>query len=215
MSVLTGPEITAIVARTRSFKEYGLAPCLPTIEIEPFDPERAGPNSYDVHLSAHLRIYGIRSAVLTHYDVIKDQLRDSLWDKRDGIDPDDMPPTYDVTIPADGIWLVPGILYLGSTVERTSTCGLVPWLDGRSSVGRLGMSVHVTAGRGDDGFGAGPKGLCAWTLEITVVHPLKVRAGMRFGQLTYFTLVGDRKPYQGHYSGQVEPTPSRLMEDLP
>lgn len=102
------------------------------------------------------------------------------------------------------------MLYLAATVERTVAHGLTSWLDGRSSVGRMGLSVHVTAGRGDDAW------MGRWTLELTAVtHPVKVYTGMRIGQVTYFMLQGERKPYNpdGKYSQQDGPTPSRMYLD--
>jgi dCTP deaminase len=95
------------------------------------------------------------------------------------------PPTIDVAVPDDGLLLLPGILYLASTVEYTETLVHVPYLDGRSSVGRLGVSIHVTAGRGDVGFKN------HWTMEIWVVQPVRVYAGVKIGQLTYHTVDGD------------------------
>lgn len=209
MGVLSGPEIARLVKQTKAFKEGGMLPSLPSIEIEPFDQDRCGPNSYDVLLSNQLRIYAIRSAILHHYGEVKNQLPDLQWQEREGVDLHYPTPTVALDIPREGRWLFPGVLYLGRTVERTLCRGLVPWLDGRSSIGRCGLSVHVTAGRGDDNWDG------TWTCEITAVtHPVKVYPNERFGQLTYFTLIGDRKPYTGRYSGQVEPTASRLHLDV-
>jgi dCTP deaminase len=87
--------------------------------------------------------------------------------------------------------------------------GLVPWLDGRSSVGRLGISVHSTAGRGDDGF------FGRWTLEVSVVHPVRVYPGMKVGQVTFFDLRGERRPYRGKYQNQDAAVASKLWEDAP
>ena len=66
--------------------------------------------------------------------------------------------SFSITIPEDGLLLEPQKLYLGRTIEYTATEGYVPMLEGRSSIGRLGLFVHVTAGFGDIGF----KGF--WTL---------------------------------------------------
>jgi dCTP deaminase len=215
MGVLSGPEITRLVRRT----QMNCPAPVPSILIDPFDPELAGPNSYDVHLSSELRVYALH-----HVRTV-----DRIWREELGVPADDVltraidnydgpwvlgvdahadNPTIPLTIPDGGIWLWPGILYLGATVERTLCCGLVPWLDGRSSVGRLGLSVHVTAGRGDDGWPG------RWTCEITAVtHPVRVYPNMRCGQLTYFTLEGERKPYMGKYINQDGPTASRLHLD--
>ena len=87
-------------------------------------------------------------------------------------------------IASDGIVLNPGKTYLGSTVEYTETRQFVPFLEGKSSVGRLGIDIHATAGKGDVGF-------CNhWTLEISVSQPVRVYAGMPIGQLIYFLVDG-------------------------
>ena len=82
-------------------------------------------------------------------------------------------------------FLEPGILYLGVTEEYTETHRHVPFLEGKSSIGRLGIDIHATAGKGDVGF-------CnTWTLEISCVQPVRVYAGMPIGQLIYFMIDGD------------------------
>lgn len=132
------------------------------IVIEPFKRECLGSNSYDVHLGKHLAVY--QDAVL---DAKKhNQIRE-------------------FTIPEEGFVLEPGILYLGVTEEYTETHAHVPFLEGKSSVGRLGIDIHATAGKGDVGF-------CnTWTLEISVSMPVRVYAGMPIGQLIYFMVDGD------------------------
>lgn len=208
--ILSGPEICRLVERRRRFDAGDEVDGVPGIEIEPFDPSRCGPNSYDVLLSNQLRVYAIPS-VLRQYPVwVFDAGQGEALNHigLDGVDVYRPPPTVAITIPPEGMWLHPGILYLGATVERTLCHGLVPWLDGRSSIGRAGLSVHVTAGRGDDGWDG------RWTLEITAVaHPVKVYPNMRGGQVTFFTLVGERKAYEGKYQHQDGPTESRLHLD--
>lgn len=190
--ILSGPEIERVVRATAAAKENGYSPALPAIEITPFDPTRCGPNSYDVTLDDTLLVY--RSAVL--------DCRDSH-------------PTETVLIPERGLILLPGELYLGSTVERTACSGLVPWLDGRSSIGRLGIQIHSTAGRGDDGFGEVMPGGCSWTLELTVTKPVRVYPNLRIGQLTFIRLAGERKGYRGRYADQAAlPVASRLGEGV-
>lgn len=135
------------------------------IKIEPFDPECLGTNSYDVHLGTHFAKYV--SPVLdcrNHNQVQHTEI---------GI--------------GEGIMLLPGELYLASTLEYTETFAHVPFLEGKSSVGRLGINIHITAGKGDVGF-------CNyWTLEITVAKPVVVYAGMPIGQLIYFCVEGEIK----------------------
>ena len=85
--------------------------------------------------------------------------------------------------------LQPGVLYLGVTEEYTETHHAVPFLEGKSSIGRLGIDIHATAGKGDVGF-------CnSWTLEISCVQPVRVYAGMPIGQLIYFAVEGDISNY--------------------
>ncbi len=78
----------------------------------------------------------------------------------------------------------PQQFYLGVTAEYTETHSHVPFLEGKSSTGRLGIDIHATAGKGDVGF-------CGnWTLEISVKLPVRVYAGMPVGQLIYFPVDG-------------------------
>lgn len=132
------------------------------IIVEPFNINCLGTNSYDVHLGKHLAMY-------------KDEILDAK--KHNEIE--------HFEIPDDGYILEPNKLYLGVTKEYTETHAHVPFLEGKSSVGRLGIDIHATAGKGDVGF-------CnTWTLEISVSMPVKVYAGMPIGQLIYFMVSGD------------------------
>lgn len=132
------------------------------IVISPFRRSCLGTNSYDVHLGATLARY-------------KDPILDAK--KHNAVE-------Y-FTIGDDGFVLEPHHFYLGVTEEYTETHRHVPFLEGKSSVGRLGIDIHATAGKGDVGF-------CNyWTLEISVKQPVRVYAGMPVGQLIYFTVKGD------------------------
>jgi dCTP deaminase len=150
------------------------------ITIEPFDSTRLGCNSYDVRLAQTLACY-----------------------RGDGpLDAKADNPVFYVQIPDDGFVLRPGVLYLGATMERVGSRKYVPWLDGKSSVGRLGISVHVTAGRGDVGF------INHWTMEISVVQPVKVYAAMPIGQFTFFESHEVLLPYNAKASAKyMEPSP--------
>ncbi|GAB3578106.1 MULTISPECIES: dCTP deaminase [Hymenobacter] len=133
-----------------------------TIVIQPYDRSCLGTNSYDVHLGKYLATY-----------------RDEVLDARKHNEID----TFE--IPAEGFVLQPGRLYLGVTEEYTETHATVPFLEGKSSVGRLGIDIHATAGKGDVGF-------CNhWTLEISVSMPVRIYHNMPIGQLIYFTVQGD------------------------
>lgn len=136
------------------------------IVISPFDPSCLGTNSYDVHLSPFLATY-------------KDKVLDAR--KHNEI--------QHFEIPEEGFILQPGILYLGATIEYTETHATVPFLEGKSSVGRLGIDIHATAGKGDVGF-------CNhWTLEISCSQAVRVYAGMPIGQLIYFKVDGGIQNY--------------------
>lgn len=133
-----------------------------TIVIEPYDRKYLGTNSYDVHLGKYLATY-------------KDRVLDAK--KHNTIE--------EFEIPEEGIVLEPNTLYLGVTKEYTESHAHVPFLEGKSSTGRLGIDIHATAGKGDVGF-------CnAWTLEISCIQPVRVYAGMPIGQLIYFQVEGD------------------------
>jgi dCTP deaminase len=161
-----------------------------TILIEPFSREALGTNSYDVHLGKYLATY--RDAVL---DAAKHNSIEVF------------------EIPKEGYILQPGTLYLGVTLEYTETHAHVPFLEGKSSVGRLGIDIHATAGKGDVGF-------CnTWTLEISVSQQVKVYAGMPIGQLIYFTVSGsiehfyNRKPSAKYNTRTSKPVESMMWRN--
>lgn len=133
-----------------------------SIKVEPFRRECLGTNSYDVHLGKTLAVYEDKVLDAKKHNKIK---------------------TFE--IPEEGFVLMPDTLYLGVTHEYTETLKHVPFLEGKSSVGRLGIDIHATAGKGDVGF-------CNyWTLEISVKQPVRVYTGMPVGQLIYFEIKGD------------------------
>lgn len=137
------------------------------IIIEPFNKDALGSNSYDVCLGEHLAVYENRVLDAKKHNKIES-----------------------FVIPKDGYEIQPGTLYLGITKEYTETHKHVPFLEGKSSVGRLGIDIHATAGKGDVGF-------CNyWTLEISCIQPVRIYAGMPIGQLIYFEISGDlQQPY--------------------
>lgn len=211
MGVLSGPFLETVVDITGA--EGSAAPIRAgcpnsprmSIAIDPFIRENVGPNSVDVRLGDRLLMYDMSMA--PRCPVYGTPYLDTRAEN----------PTSAILLDDAGWILQPGILYLGHTIERTRTSGLVPWLDGRSSVGRLGLFVHVTAGRGDDGFGEiAPDGWASWTLELTCIHPVKVYPGMKIAQITYFELIGERRPYRGRYSRQSDfPIASRIHQFEP
>jgi dCTP deaminase len=179
--MLSGPEIEAEVDRGN-------------IRISPFDRRWVGPNSVDLHLGDRLCSYARRQG--------RRKVR-GVWaiDSRAPA-----PPLRDVKPLKDGGWLLlPGVLYLGHTLETTWARGFVPVLDGRSSLGRLGVFCHITAGLGDDEWEG------QWTTEHTVVEPVILYPGDRLFQLTFTRVDGaERRPYPGRYQFQAGVTPSRL-----
>lgn len=157
-----------------------------TIKITPYRPSALGSNSYDVHLGKVLATYD---------DTVLDAKKHNTI-------------TY-FDIPEEGFVLEPHDFYLGVTEEYTETHAHVPFLEGKSSTGRLGIDIHATAGKGDVGF-------CGnWTLEISVKQPVRIYAGMPIGQLIYFPVEGSvgvpyGKKQNAKYSGQ----PDRPIESM-
>ncbi len=156
------------------------------IKIVPFRPECLGSNSYDVHLGATLGVYV-----------------DSVLDakKHNRIETFEIPP--------EGFVLTPDNFYLGVTEEYTESHKHVPFLEGKSSVGRLGIDIHATAGKGDIGF-------CNyWTLEISVKKPVRIYAGMPVGQLIYFEVMGEvAVPYNVKNSAKYTEKLQRPVESM-
>tara|TARA_R110002111_G_scaffold262866_1_gene342050 strand:+ start:1810 stop:2433 length:624 start_codon:yes stop_codon:yes gene_type:complete len=156
------------------------------IVLEPFHEKHLNPNSYNLCLHNELMVYE---------EIVLDMARPNRLGKH--------------VIPEEGMVLYPGQLYLGRTVERTETHNLVPLLEGRSSIGRLGISVHATAGVGDIGF-------CGyWTLEITVEQPVRVYAGVAICQIIYNTVIGEIVEYcSDKYQNNKGIQPSLLFKEL-
>ena len=156
------------------------------IQIDPFTEKQLNPNSYNLRLHDELLVY--TEPVL---DVKKANAYKIL------------------RIPEDGLVLEPGVLYLGRTVEFTRTDGFVPMLEGRSSMGRLGLCVHVTAGFGDVGFAG------YWTLEIHAIMPIRIYPGMEICQIYYHTVEGEFQNYvSGKYQNNSGIQPSLSWKDF-
>ncbi len=156
------------------------------IFIDPFDTARLNPNSYNLALHDTLLVYD--------YPVL-DMRKPN--------------PATELRIPPEGLVLQPRRLYLGRTVEHTRTEGLVPMLEGRSSIGRLGLFVHITAGFGDVGFSG------YWTLEIFCVQPIRVYAGVEICQIFYHSIEGEYDSYRsGKYQNNTGIQASLLYRDF-
>ena len=156
------------------------------IVIEPFDETLLNPNSYNLRLHNELLVYE---------EIVLDMRRPNRFRRYE--------------IPADGYVLQPNQLYLARTVERTETRNLVPMLEGRSSVGRLGLFVHVTAGFGDVGF-------CGyWTLEMFAIQPVRIYPGVPICQIFYHTICGEVTEYcHGKYQNNRDIQPSLLFKEF-
>ena len=156
------------------------------IIIEPFDRSRVNPNSYNLTLHNELLVY-----------------------ENNELDMKKLNPTKRITIPEEGLLLEPNRLYLGRTNEFTKTDGFVPMLEGRSSTGRLGLFIHVTAGFGDVGFSG------YWTLEIFCIQPIRIYPNAQICQIYYHTIDGDYEPYSsGKYQNNTDIQPSLMYLDF-
>ena len=112
-------------------------------------------------------------------------------------------------IPSNELVLEENRLYFGRTVEYTETKSLIPILEGRSSVGRLSLFVHVTAGFGDFGY----KGF--WTLEIFCIQPIKIYPNVEICQVYYHKLEGSHEDYtSGKYQDNQGIQPNLLYKDF-
>lgn len=173
--ILTGKEIEA--ARLRG-----------EIEITPFQPQQINPNSYDLRLDEEMLVY-----------------KTSPWKRLGrflGLATPDLDvrvknPTEGLRIPTEGLILEPGRVYLGCTEEILSSDTFVSVVDGKSSIGRLGLFIHVTAGYVDIGY----RGQV--TLELVATQPIRVYAGMRIAQVRYHRVEGEVSLYQGNYVGET------------
>lgn len=156
------------------------------ILIDPFDESRLNPNSYNLSLHDELLVYE---------EVVLDMRKSNRVTR--------------VTIPEEGLVLTPNQLYLGRTVERTETHNLVPMIEGRSSIGRLGLFVHVTAGFGDVGFAG------FWTLEMFAVQPVKIYPGVPICQIFFHQITGAITEYASNkYQHNRDIQPSLLYQEL-
>lgn len=156
------------------------------ISIDPFDKNNLNPNSYNLTL---------HHEVMTYEEVVLDMGKPNR--------------TQRLTIPESGMVLEPHRLYLARTIERTETHNFVPMIEGRSSVGRLGLFVHVTAGFGDVGF----KGF--WTLEMFAVQPVRIYPGVQICQIFYHEIKGDIQEYKSEkYQNNQDIQPSLFFKEI-
>jgi dCTP deaminase len=165
------------------------------IVIDPFIPEAVQPSSVDLHLDRRFRVF--RNSRYPYIDVRADQPELTELVEIGGDDP---------------FILHPGEFVLGSTYEVVSLPDdLAARVEGKSSLGRLGLLTHATAGFVDPGF----SGHVTLELANVATLPIKLWPGMKIGQLCFFQLsspsehpYGSAK-YGSRYQGQRGPTPSR------
>ncbi|QTN38322.1 dCTP deaminase [Cryomorphaceae bacterium] len=156
------------------------------IKIDPFNEGQLNPNSYNLRL---------HNEVLVYDNEVLDMKSENTATK--------------MVIPEEGLLLETGKLYLGRTIEHTTTESFVPMLEGRSSIGRLGLFVHVTAGFGDVGFSG------YWTLEMFCVQPIRIYPGVEICQIFYHSIDGDFEKYSSNkYQHNKEVQPSMLYKDF-
>ena len=156
------------------------------IIIKPFSALQLNPNSYNLRLHDELLIYD---------ESVLDMKKEHKLTK--------------IIIPQEGLLLESRMLYLGRTVEYTKTNQLVPMLEGRSSIGRLGLFIHITAGFGDVGFAG------YWTLEMFCVQPVRIYPGVEICQIFYHTIEGDFVHYMSNkYQNNQGIQPSLLYKDF-
>ena len=155
------------------------------ILIDPFEPAKLNPNSYNLTLHDELMVYE---------EVVLDMAKANRVRR--------------ISIPEKGMVLSTNQLYLGRTAEHTETHNLVPQIEGRSSVGRLGLFVHVTAGFGDVGFSG------YWTLEMFAVQPVRIYPNIPICQIFYHEVAGQLSEYSSKYQHNHDIQPSLLFEEL-
>lgn len=165
------------------------------IEIDPYDPALVQPSSIDVRVAPEFRVF--HNNRQPYIDV-----RRPLEDLTDV-----------VTMAGDEPFILhPGEFVLGSTLERVAIPDdLVARLEGKSSLGRLGLLIHSTAGYIDPGWNG------QITLELSNVArlPITIYPGMPIGQISFLTLTTPvDRPYQGKYVGQSGPTASEYYKNF-
>lgn len=157
-----------------------------SITILPFSKEDVNPNSYNYHIGDSLL-----------------EITDEL------INPKETPSVRALNFDANGYVLMPDKLYLASTCERIGSAKYVTSLMGRSSVGRLGLFVQITADLGSLGA------IHNWTLELKVVQPLRIYPNMTIGQVCFWEPKGSTDiQYNGKYSSHNKPHYSKLHEEF-
>ena len=155
------------------------------ITISPFDENGLNPNSYNVTLGEYLKVY-----------------EDEILDSKKGLK------TKTIKIPDEGIILQPNKIYLGFTKEKIGSNFFVPTITGRSSSGRLGLFVQITADLVDIGF------VGNLTFQLHCVQPLKIYPNMKIGQIMFWKTKGKINLYKGKYQNSIGPQESKIYKDF-
>ena len=150
------------------------------IKIDPFCESQLNPNSYNLTLHDELIVYE---------EVVLDMKKPNRVRR--------------MTIPDEGLVLSPNQLYLGRTIETIETHHVVPMVEARSSVSRLGLFVNVTAGFGDVGYRG------CWTLEMCAVQPVRIYPGVPICQILFHQVCGSIQEYTSEkyqHSDDIQPS---------
>lgn len=212
------------------------------IVIDPWNPtklkkdDRINPASYDLTLGEEVAVYsdvvcefginknndntidgrGLYTKINGHSmnagDYEKALFNGFLDTKKFELDSASKNKIFKYKMDPNGFLLKPGIGYLMHTAERVKTDKYVPIVDGKSSIGRLFIAIHVTAGYGDPGYDG------QYTLEVITTHPVVIYPGMNFCQMRFHTLVGEFDSYKkkGKYKGKLAtgPVPSHSWKSF-
>ncbi|NLU17480.1 dCTP deaminase [Serratia ficaria] len=150
------------------------------IIIEPYDDAQRNPNSFNYRLGERLKIPN-----------------------------DDESGFIEITIPDEGYKIYPHTLYLGHTYEKLGSLNCAMSLIGRSSVGRLGLFLQVSANLGHTGSAH------CWTLEIVSTKPFILYPKMKIGQISFWENKGDISPYETGYTQYSTPQESKISRGNP
>lgn len=194
MSILSGTAIHAAIARG-------------DIQCEPFDPAMLNPASIDLTLGVEVAAYRIprTDGVPLPGFWLPWFVEREIYH----LDSKTAPVADRYTMTPQGIILRPGLGYLMHTAERIGSTRYVPVLDGKSSLGRLFVQIHMTAGYGDPGF------FGQWTLEVVVVQPVRLYPGMRIAQMRFHSIEGEVELYSGNYKDDASgPVTSRAWRQF-
>lgn len=155
------------------------------ITISPFNINNINPNSYNVEIGDYLKVY-------------EDEVIDCKKELKTRI----------IHIGDEGVLLEPNKVYLGFTKETIGSEFYVPTITGRSSTGRLGLFVQITADLVDIGF------MGNLTFQLHAVQPLRIYKGMKLGQICFWKPKGKIKLYNGKYQNSKGPQESKVWKDF-